>query len=215
MSLSRTNSSAATLTRNRTEGSVVPASGMCVTCVDGCIGMCEIGKSAYRGHEVIYPQPFGVITTAAEKTYPVDYSHFNIMGTAVGAHGIEEDSDKAIFPSVNLEVQFGHDGGLKFKLPFIIPGIGSTNIAKNNWEGIAIGSALAGVGLTIGENVVGMDPETVFKDGRILDTVDLKRRVALYKDHQRDGYGAIVVQANIEDARLRVQEYAIEKLGVE
>ena len=82
---SRVNASAATLTKNRTEGSVVPASGMCVTCVDGCIGMCEIGKSAYRGHEVIYPQPFGVITTAAEKTYPVDYSHFNIMGTCVGA----------------------------------------------------------------------------------------------------------------------------------
>ena len=88
MSLSRINSSSATLTKNRTEGSIVPASGMCVTCVDGCIGMCEIGKSAYRGHEVIYPQPFGVITTAAEKAYPVDYSHFNIMGTAVGAHGI-------------------------------------------------------------------------------------------------------------------------------
>jgi len=56
MSLSKVNSSAATLTKNRTEGSVVPASGMCVTCVDGCIGMCEIGKSAFRGHEVIYPQ---------------------------------------------------------------------------------------------------------------------------------------------------------------
>ena len=89
MSLSRINASAATLTKNRTEGSIVHASGMCVTCVDGCIGMCEIGKSAYRGHEVIYPQPFGVITTAAEKIYPVDYSHFNIMGTAVGAYGIE------------------------------------------------------------------------------------------------------------------------------
>jgi len=100
LTLSKINASAATLTKNRTEGSVVPASGMCVTCVDGCIGMCEIGKSAYRGHEVIYPQPFGVITTAAEKTYPVDYSHFNIMGTAVGAHGIEPDSDKAIFPAV-------------------------------------------------------------------------------------------------------------------
>ena len=85
LTFSKINASAATLTKNRTEGSVVPASGMCVTCVDGCIGMCEIGKSAYRGHEVIYPQPFGVITTAAEKTYPVDYSHFNIMGTAVGA----------------------------------------------------------------------------------------------------------------------------------
>ena len=55
MSLSRTNATAATLTKNRTEDSIVPASGMCVTCVDGCIGMCEIGKSAYRGHEVIYP----------------------------------------------------------------------------------------------------------------------------------------------------------------
>ena len=215
LTLSKVNASAATLTKNRTEESVVPASGMCVTCVDGCIGMCEIGKSAYRGHEVIYPQPFGVITTAAEKTYPVDYSHFNIMGTAVGAHGMEADSDKAIFPAVNLEVAFGHDKGIKFRCPWVIPGIGSTNIAKNNWEGLAIGSALAGTGLTIGENVVGMDPEAVIKNGRVVDTADLKRRVKLYKDHQRDGYGAIIVQANVEDTRLGVQEYAIEKLGVE
>jgi len=213
--LSRVNSSAATLTKNRTEGSVTPGSGMCVTCVDGCIGMCEIGKSAYRGHEVIYPQPFGVITTASEKVYPVDYSHFNIMGTAVGAQGIDADSDKAIFPNVNLEVHFGQDGGVKFRYPWIIPGIGSTNIAKNNWEGLAIGSALSGTGLTIGENVVGMDPEAQFKNGEIVDTVDLKRRVKLYKDYQRDGYGAIIVQANVEDTRLGVQEYAIRELGVE
>jgi glutamate synthase domain-containing protein 2 len=212
---SRVNSSAATLTKNRTEDSITPSSGMCVTCVDGCIGMCEIGKSAYRGHEVIYPQPFGVITTAAEKSYPVDYSHFNIMGTAVGAHGIAEDSDLAIFPAVSLEVALGHDKGIRFRYPWIIPGIGSTNIAKNNWEGLAIGSALAGTGLTIGENVVGMDPETVLKKGKVVDTADLKRRVQLYTGHQRDGYGAIIVQANVEDTRLGVQEYAIEKLGVQ
>jgi len=177
--------------------------------------MCEIGKSAYRGHEVIYPQPFGVITTAAEKVYPVDYSHFNIMGTAVGAHGIEADSDKAIFPAVNLEVAFGHDKGIKFRLPWVIPGLGSTNIAKSNWEGLAVGSALSGTGLTIGENVVGMDPESVIKNGRVVDTLDLKYRVKLYKDFQRDGYGAIILQANVEDTRLGVQEYAIQKLGVE
>jgi len=215
MSFSRVNSSAATLTKNRTEGSIVPASGMCVTCVDGCIGMCEIGKSAYRGHEVIYPQPFGVITTAGEKAYPVDYSHFNIMGTATGAHGIEADSDKAIFPAVNLEVEIGHDRKLKFRFPWIIPGLGSTNIAKNNWEGLAIGSALAGTGLTIGENVVGMDAGAVIQNGRVVDTADLKQRVRLYKSYQRDGYGAIIVQANIEDTRLGVHEYAIEKLGIE
>jgi len=215
MSFSRVNTSSATLTKNRTEESITSTSGMCVTCVDGCIGMCEIGKSAYRGHEVIYPQPFGVITCAGEKKYPVDYSHFNIMGTAAGAYGIEADSDKAIFPAVNLEVTIGHDKGIKFRLPWLISGIGSTNIAKNNWEGLAIGSALAGTGLTIGENVVGMDPETVFENGKIVDTVDLNRRVKLYTDHQRDGYGAIIVQANLEDSRLKVQEYAIEKLGVE
>ena len=215
VTLSRMNASAATLTKNRTEDSVVPASGMCVTCVDGCIGMCEIGKSAYRGHEVLYPQPFGVITTAAEKTYPVDYSHFSIMGTAAGAQGIEPDSDRAIFPAVNLEVAFGHDKGIKFRCPWILPGVGSTDVAKNNWEGLAIGCALAGTGLTIGENVAGMDPDAVLENGRVVDTVDLANRVKLYKDHQIDGYGAIVVQANIEDTRLGVQEYAIEKLGVQ
>ncbi len=215
MTLSRINATAATLTKNRTEDSVVPTSGMCVTCVDGCIGMCEIGKSAYRGHEVIYPQPFGVITTAGEKVYPVDYSHFNIMGTAVGAHGIEADSDRAVFPAVDLTVRFGRDGGLKFRYPWIIPGIGSTDVARNNWEGLAIGSALAGTGLTIGENVVGMDMEAKIVDGRVVDTTDLKRRVRLYRDHQIDGYGAIIVQANVEDTRLGAQEYAIAELGVE
>jgi len=85
MSFSRLNASAATLTKNRTEGAVVSLSGMCATCLDGCIGMCEIGKSAYRGAEVIYPQPFGIITAASEKRYPVDLSHFTILGTVVGA----------------------------------------------------------------------------------------------------------------------------------
>ncbi len=212
---SAVNRSAATLTKNRTDGSISSISGMCVTCVDGCIGMCEIGKSAYRGHEVIYPQPFGVITTASEKQYPIDYSHFNIMGTAVGAQGIEADSDKAIFPNVDLEVHVGHDNGVKFRLPWIIPGIGSTNVAKNNWEGLAIGSAIAGTGLTIGENVAGMDPQSVIKDGKVVDTADLKRRVKLYNDNRIDGYGATIVQANVEDTRLGVQEYAINELGIE
>ena len=120
-----------------------------------------------------------------------------------------------MFPAVKLEVVFGHDRGLKFRYPWIIPGIGSTNIAKNNWEGLAIGSALAGTGLTIGENVVGMDPEATIKNGRVVDAVDLKRRINLYQDNQRDGYGAIICQANLEDTRLGVQEYAISKLGVQ
>ena len=215
MNYSRLNASAATLTKNRTEGSVSPFSGMCTTCVDGCIGMCEIGKSAYRGHEIIYPQPFGLITTASEKIYPVDYSHFTIMGTAVGAYGIEADSDKAIFPAVKIETKVGQGAGIRLKLPLVISGMGSTDVAGNNWEGLACGAALAGVMLTIGENVCGMDLSTVLKDGKVAAAADLDRRVKLYRQWQRDGCGAIVVQANVEDTRLGVQEYAISRLGVE
>ncbi|MCD4784671.1 MAG: FMN-binding glutamate synthase family protein [Candidatus Eremiobacteraeota bacterium] len=215
MVLSKLNATSATLTKNRTGEDISPCSGMCVTCVDGCIGMCEIGKSAYRGPEIIYPQPFGIITTASQKAYPIDFSHFNINGTAVGAQGIEADSDVAIFPNVNLESKLGRDGGIKMKLPFVIPGLGSTNIAKNNWDGLAIGSAISGTILTIGENVCGMDANSVIADGRVVHSEDLARRVKLFKDWQEDGYGAIVVQANVEDTRLQVHEYAISELGVE
>jgi glutamate synthase domain-containing protein 2 len=215
MSLTRINASAATLTKNRTEDSVVPISGMCATCVDGCIGMCEVGKSAYRGAEVIYPQPFGIITTANEKKYPVDLSHFTILGSCVGAEGIEPDPDKAIFPNVNLERKIGHDKGIKVRLPFIIPGLGSTAVAKNNWEGLAIGAAIAGIPLTVGENVCGMDPESRIENGKVVFSKDMERRVKLYKEWQQDGYGTIIVQANVEDTRLGVQEYVISKLGVE
>ena len=88
MDFGKINATAATLTKNRTEDAIVPSSGLCATCIDGCIGMCEVGKSSYRGTEVIYPQPFGIITTAGEKNYPVDLSHFTMLGTCCGAYGI-------------------------------------------------------------------------------------------------------------------------------
>ncbi len=215
MVLSRINASAATLTKNRTEGSISPISGMCVTCVDGCIGMCEIGKSAYRGAEAIYPQPFGLITTASEKNYPVDLSHFSILGTVIGAKGIEASSEKAIFANVNLENTFGMNSKIKLKLPIIIGAMGSTAIAKNNWEGLAVGAAITGIPLTIGENVCGMDPEAKINNGKVVHSPELARRIQLYRDWQQDGYGAVIVQANIEDTMLGVQEYAITELGVE
>ena len=214
MSYTKLNRSAATLTKNRTEGSISPFSGMCVTCVDGCIGMCEIGKSAYRGPEVLYPQPFGIITAASEKDYPVDLSHFTILGTAVGAHGVAADSDVATFEKVNVETAIGVDKSIKLKVPFIVPGMGSTNVAKQNWEGLAIGVAISGAILTVGENVCAMDDESEIKDGRIVRSPDMEKRVGLFQ-RWNDGYGTVAVQSNVEDTRLGVQEYVIEKLGVE
>jgi glutamate synthase domain-containing protein 2 len=188
---------------------------MCVTCVDGCIGMCEIGKSAYRGAEVLYPQPFGIITAASEKDYPYDLSHFSIMGTAAGAYGCEADSDKATFEKVTIETKIGRDKSIKLKVPFVLGGMGSTNVAKQNWDGLAIGAAISGTILTVGENVCGMDDDSEIKNGRIVRSKDLETRVGLYKNWQTDGFGTVVVQANVEDTRLGVQEYAINKLGVQ
>ncbi|HHW14479.1 MAG TPA: FMN-binding glutamate synthase family protein, partial [Firmicutes bacterium] len=91
---------------------------------------------------------------------------------------------------------------------------GSTRVARDNWDGLAIGAALSGVILTVGENVCGMDREAEIVDGRVRRSPDLERRVRLYQEWSR-GHGTIAVQANVEDTRLGVLEYAIEELGVE
>jgi glutamate synthase domain-containing protein 2 len=216
MTYTRLNASAATLTKNRTEDSVSPISGMCTTCVDGCIGMCEIGKSAYRGPEMIYPQPFGIITTAGQKDYPVDYSHFTVLGRCAGAWGIEPDSNKALFPNVSLEVEIGADkkNPIRCKLPFTGAAMGSTNVAKNSWPEYAAGLAISGVPMAIGENVTGMDMESRFENGKVISAPELKWRVDCYRDWQRDGFGEVILQANVEDTMLGVQEYALKNLGV-
>jgi glutamate synthase domain-containing protein 2 len=51
-------------------------------------------------------------------------------------------------------------------------------------------------------------------NNKIKSAPDLEWRIKLYKDWQQNGYGDIIVQANVEDTRLGVQEYAISELGV-
>ncbi len=213
MSLSKPNASAATVTTTRVSPS--PFSGLCVNCVDGCPGYCEVGRSALRGREIIYPQPFGKVISGSEKDYPIDYSHFNIHGTCVGAVGCEADSDKATFPSVSVETEITGDGTkIPIKVPFFTGALGSTEIARVNWEGTAIGAAISGSILVCGENVCGMDPNAEIKNGKITHSPELERRVKTYKDWF-NGYGTMLVQLNVEDTRLGVAEYAVEKLGIE
>jgi len=207
------NASSATGTRNRVPDPA-PYSGICSVCLDGCPGICEIGKSSYRGREILYPQPFGKVTAGATKPYPVDYSHLSIQGTCVGAVGIEANPDKAIFTNVSTEVSIGNRHKVKLRLPIFTGALGSTNIARDNWEGMAIGSAISGIMVVIGENIVGMDPNAEIKHGRVVNSPELARRVNTFKEWS-DEYGAIVLQQNVEDGRLSAPEYAVEKLGVE
>lgn len=212
MSLSKPNASAATFTKNRVTPS--PVSGLCVTCLDGCPGPCEIGRSALRGREVIYPQPFGKVVAGSEKDYPIDFSYFNISGTCVGAVGIKADSDKAIFPNVDISTEVGAKEKIKLKVPFFTGALGSTDIARINWEATAIGAAICGTILVVGENVCGMDHNAEIKNGRIVKSPEMERRIKIFKNWY-NGYGTVLVQLNVEDTRLGVAEYVIDKLKVD
>ena len=212
MSFSKPNRSAATLTSTRV--TPAPGSGLCVTCLDGCKGTCEVGRSAIKGKQVIYPSPFGRITAGSEKDYPVDFSHFNIQGTAVGAVGIEADSDKATFPAVDTTTAVGADGSIKMDFPVFTGAVGSTDIARINWEDVAIGAAISGVLVVAGENICGMDNDAEFKRGKISKSPEMERRINAFRKWN-SGAGGIIIQANVEDTRLGVPEYVIEKLGIE
>ncbi len=208
----------ATQTSNRSKN-VVPGSGLCSRCTDGCRGNCEVFKASFRGREVIYPGPFGEVTAGGDKDYPIDYSHLNIMGYALGAQGLPEgvvgDPDNTLFPMVDTETVFGVENKVKMRVPIFTGALGSTEIARKNWEHFAVGAAISGVSIVCGENVCGIDPALELdKHGKVAKAPDMERRVEMFRRYQEDGYGDILVQMNVEDTRLGVAEYCVEKLGV-
>ena len=218
MNLQQPNANEATRTANRSR-SVVPMSGLCTRCVDGCTGNCEVFKATFRGRELIYPGPFGEITAGGDKEYPVDYSHLNIQGYALGAKGLPEgvvgDPDTATFPSVNTETEYGWNKKVKMAVPIFTGALGSTEIARKNWDHFAVGAAISGITLVCGENVCGIDPQLELDaNGKITSAPDMDRRIEVYRRYHR-GYGEILVQMNVEDTRLGVAEYVSRKHGLE
>jgi len=218
VNLQQPNANDVTQTANRSRN-VVPGSGICTRCIDGCRGNCEVFKSSFRGREVLYPGPFGTLTAGADKNYPIDYSHLNIMGYAMGAEGMPEgqvgDPDNSLFPFVNTETTYGVTNKVKLRAPMFTGALGSTEIARRNWEHFAAGAAISGITLVCGENVCGIDPDLELDSkGKVVESPDMRRRVDLYKKWY-EGYGDMVVQMNVEDTRFGVAEYVVGKLGVE
>ena len=218
MNLRRPNSNDATATANRSRN-VVPGSGICSRCIDGCRGNCEVFKASFRGREVIYPGPYGEVTAGADKDYPVDYSHLNIHGYALGAEGLPEGvaagPDSATFPKVRTETDYGWDLKVKMRLPVFTGALGSTDIARRNWEHFAAGAAIAGITCVCGENVCGIDPDLELNaDGKITNSPEMDRRVETYRRYH-EGWGEILVQMNVEDTRLGVAEYVLAKHGLD
>jgi len=216
--LRQPNANEATGTFNRSK-SVVPMSGLCTACLDGCRGGCETWLASFRGREVLYPRRFGDITAGADKNYPVDYSHLNIQGYAAGAKGLPEGAeinpDTALFSLVDTETEYGWTKKVKLQLPIFTGALGSTEIARKNWEHFAVGAAISGITLVCGENVCGIDPRLERDNaGKIINCPEMDRRIEIYRRFH-NGYGELLVQMNVEDTRFGVAEYVLDKHGLD
>lgn len=193
-------------------------SGLCTLCRADCKGKCETWLSSMKGRKLLYPRDFGTVTAGSSNInhVGVSYNNLRIQGYNYGAHGLAngltDNADDCIFPNVSTETSFGKAVKTKSRVPLMTGALGSTFIAQKYWSSFAVGAALAGFPIVIGENVVGIDKQAVLKDGKIIKAPELERRVDIYLRYF-DGYGAIIVQMNVEDTRNGVAEYLIDKYG--
>ncbi len=193
-------------------------SGLCTLCRADCQGKCETWLSSLRGRKLLYPRDFASITAGSSNTthIGVSYNSLRIQGYLYGANnlpeGLTNSADDCVFPNVSLETEFGQDIKTKVRTPMMTGALGSTFIAAKYWNSFAIGAALVGIPIVVGENVVGVDKEAIIENGKVLKAPELDRRINTYLRYY-DGYGAIIVQMNVEDARNGVAEYLIEKYG--
>jgi hypothetical protein len=193
-------------------------SGLCTLCDSSCKGKCETWLSCLEGRKMLYPRKYGDSTAGANHVTALGlgYHALRIQGYAYGAMGLNgkmtDDPDDCIFTNVNIETSFGNEIVTKCRLPIMTGALGSTFIAAKYWPSFAVGAALAGIPIVVGENVVGVDRQSVIKNGRITLAPELDRRIE-YFTRYFDGNGAIIIQMNVEDTRNGVAEYLIEKYG--
>lgn len=193
-------------------------SGLCTLCRADCKGRCETWLSSLKGRKLLYPRDFGAVTSGSGTTLQtgVAYNSLRIQGYNYGARdlrkGLTHSADDCLFTNVSTEVEFGQKVKTRSSVPMMTGALGSTFVAAKYWDAFAVGAALVGFPIVIGENVVGVDREAVIKNGRIGKSPELDRRIITYLRYF-DGHGAIIVQLNVEDARNGVAEYVMDKFG--
>lgn len=193
-------------------------SGLCTLCRADCQGKCETWVSSMKGRKLLYPRDFGTVTAGSANTthVGVSYNSLRINGFHCGSQGLpaglSDGADDCIFPNVNLETSFGAKVKTKVRVPVMTGALGSTFIAAKYWEHFAVGAALVGFPVVVGENVAGIDKQAVIRNGRIEKAPELDRRIETYMRYY-DGYGAILVQMNVEDSNNGVAEYLSQKYG--
>jgi glutamate synthase domain-containing protein 2 len=193
-------------------------SGLCSLCRVDCTGKCETWLSSLKGRKLLYPRDYSFTTAGSGNTthIGVSYNSLRINGYNYGAtglpKGISNSEDECIFPNVDIEGEFGQAVKTKFRVPVMTGALGSTFVAAKYWESFATGAALVGVPIVVGENVVGIDKQAEIKNGKIIKAPELDRRIETFLRYY-EGFGAIIVQMNVEDTRNGVAEYVVGKYG--
>lgn len=193
-------------------------SGLCTLCRADCKGKCETWVSGMKGRKLLYPRDFGSVTAGSGNTLQVgvSYGTTRIQGYVYGSNGrpagVSDSADDCLFTRVSLETEFGWHQKTRCRMPLMTGALGSTFVAAKYWDSFAIGAALAGFPIVVGENVVGVDRAAEIRNGRILKAPELDRRIETFLRYH-DGYGAIIVQLNVEDTRNGVAEYVIDRYG--
>lgn len=193
-------------------------SGLCTLCRADCKGKCETWLSSLIGRKVLYPRDYGIVTAGSANTchVGVSYNSLRIQGFVYGSSGLRKglsnSADDCVFPNVKTEGEFGVKKKTKFRLPIMSGALGSTFVAAKYWDSFATGAALCGIPIVVGENVVGVDRQAEITNGRIKKSPEMDRRINTFLRYY-DGYGAIIVQLNVEDTRNGVAQYVIDKFG--
>ncbi len=193
-------------------------SGLCTLCRADCTGKCESWLSSMVGRKMLYPRDFGNVTAGSRNVthLGVSYNSLRIQGYNYGVHGLPQGmssaADDCIFPNVSTTTSFGAETTTTSTVPIMTGALGSTFIAGKYWDSFAIGAALVGFPIVVGENVVGIDRSAEIANGRIKSAPELDRRIQTYLRYHK-GDGAIIVQMNVEDTRNGVAEYVIDKYG--
>ncbi|WP_297827603.1 FMN-binding glutamate synthase family protein, partial [uncultured Desulfovibrio sp.] len=193
-------------------------SGLCSFCRVDCQGKCETWLSSLLGRRTLIPQNYGNASLGSDNTAPqgVSYNALRIRGRVFGAEGLDAEqaaSGDVTYTDAVIATHLGSHAAWPCRFPFVLGALSRNPVVDKYWDSFAVGAALCGIPLVIGENVGGGDTRTVFnKDGSIKALPDLDRRIASYLRYH-DGNGVLFVQLNPNDAHNGVGDYVARVYG--
>ncbi len=167
------NADAATGTKLTRPNHPSGAGGICSICTKD--GICEIGKKSRTG-QTLFPEPFGIAQFGAEKILP-NMDDIQIIPELFGK--------ETLFKKVRTDLILG---GFRVAAPLVVSAMGSTKVANDLGEELAIGAAKAGIPMVVGENIIATYGEK-----------GIYKRIKPYLDNFNKKFGAVIIQGNDVD----------------